>query len=103
LFVCVGRVYGPDEPGRPGSYCRWCRKLGAWAGLLRPLRPGIKQQGRKGRQPTRRSTMKYEKPEIADYGSIADHTFTRCGGVGPKVGDFRTCELDKFGECSCSD
>jgi hypothetical protein len=47
--------------------------------------------------------MTYEKPEIVDYGSIADHTFTRCGGVGPKVGDFRTCELDKFGECSCSD
>lgn len=47
--------------------------------------------------------MRYEKPEIVDYGSIADHTFTRCGGVGPKLGDFRSCELDNFQECSCSD
>lgn len=51
----------------------------------------------------RRSRMRYEKPEIVDYGSIADHTFTRCGGIGPKLGDFRSCELDNFQECSCSD
>ena len=43
--------------------------------------------------------MKYEKPTITDHGSIAKHTFTRCGGAfAPK--DFRNFPVDKFGECS---
>jgi hypothetical protein len=44
----------------------------------------------------------YEQPTIRDYGSIADHTFTRAGGSGPKVGDWQVCKTDKFGEYSCS-
>jgi hypothetical protein len=45
--------------------------------------------------------MTYEIPEVIDYGSISDHTFTRCGGTGPKIGGtsgFR----DKNCECSHS-
>jgi hypothetical protein len=46
--------------------------------------------------------MTYEAPQVIDYGSIADHTFTRCGGtdtskIGGTVG-FR----DKQCECSHS-
>lgn len=47
--------------------------------------------------------MKFERPEIIDHGSIADHTFFRCesgndGASLPK--DFRDFPPDKFGECS---
>lgn len=53
--------------------------------------------------------MRFQYPEITDYGSIADHTFTRCVTGDPVVfndnspppKDYKTCELDKFGECSC--
>ncbi len=47
--------------------------------------------------------MKYEIPTVTDFGSIAEHTFTRCDtatGTWPKK-DWMTCEHDKFGECSC--
>jgi hypothetical protein len=44
-----------------------------------------------------------ERPLIVDYGSIAEHTFTRCPpadpGAPPK--DFTVCPEDKFDECSC--
>lgn len=44
--------------------------------------------------------VRYEKPVVIDYGSISEHTFTRCGGdEHPK--DWQTCALDKFDECSC--
>ena len=47
--------------------------------------------------------MKYQQPTITDHGSIAEHTFSRCpegtGTFPPK--DTQSCELDKFGECSC--
>lgn len=49
--------------------------------------------------------MRFQYPEITDHGSIADHTFTRCadaiGSDPPPAKDWKTCELDKFGECSC--
>jgi hypothetical protein len=49
--------------------------------------------------------MRYEIPAVIDFGSIAEHTFTRCdtasGGVGAPPKDWMTCEHDKFGECSC--
>jgi len=44
-------------------------------------------------------TVEYKAPTLIDYGSISEHTFTRCGGTGPKIGGsvgFR----DKFCECS---
>ena len=44
----------------------------------------------------------YQRPLIIDHGSIAQHTFTRAGGHGPKVGDWQVCKTDKFGEYSCS-
>jgi hypothetical protein len=34
--------------------------------------------------------LKYVYPIIVDYGSIADHTFTRAGGCGSKKG---SCEV----------
>jgi hypothetical protein len=41
--------------------------------------------------------MEYEAPEVFDYGSIADHTFTTPGGhKGCTVG----CHLDNFNEQS---
>lgn len=41
--------------------------------------------------------MTYERPEVSDFGSIADHTFITPGGVkGCQVG----CHLDKFTEQS---
>lgn len=40
----------------------------------------------------------YETPEIADYGSIADHTFNN-PGEGDKSPD-TTLATDKFGEFS---
>ena len=46
----------------------------------------------------------YEKPSITDLGSIAEHTFYRCGEAGnpesPKPKDFRVFPVDKHGECS---
>lgn len=46
-----------------------------------------------------RDSTQWVAPEITDHGSIAEHTFTRCGGSGPPK-DFRPFGLDKFGECS---
>jgi hypothetical protein len=52
-----------------------------------------------------RQIMRYETPVVTDFGSIAEHTFTRCdtasGGAGAPPKDWMTCEHDKFGECSC--
>ncbi len=49
--------------------------------------------------------MRYNAPLVVDYGSIAEHTFTRCpggtGGEGDPPKDYQMCEHDKFGECSC--
>lgn len=43
--------------------------------------------------------LQFEHPTIRDHGTIAEHTFTRCGGEhAPK--DYREFPLDKFGECS---
>jgi hypothetical protein len=39
---------------------------------------------------------------IDDFGPITEHTFTRAGGAGPKMGDWIACALDKFGEYSCT-
>ena len=48
--------------------------------------------------------MRYEKPTITDYGSIARHTFTRCPSGDPVAGarpkDWQDFPTDKFGECS---
>jgi hypothetical protein len=47
--------------------------------------------------------MRYNAPLVVDFGSIAEHTFTRCdpndGYHAPK--DWQICEYDKFAECSC--
>jgi hypothetical protein len=41
--------------------------------------------------------MTYERPEVVDYGSIADHTFQTPGGVkGCQV----NCHTDSFNENS---
>jgi hypothetical protein len=43
--------------------------------------------------------MRYETPQITDFGSIGQHTFDN-PGVGDK--DWRVCPLDPmFGEYSC--
>jgi hypothetical protein len=44
----------------------------------------------------------YEAPQVFDYGSIAEHTFTRCGGThAPKDYPYPpNYHLDKFNECS---
>jgi hypothetical protein len=42
--------------------------------------------------------MRYEKPEVKDFGSIAKHTYDN-PGVGDKSSD-TTFETDKFGEFS---
>lgn len=42
--------------------------------------------------------MTYEKPEVVDYGSIADHTFTTPGGN--VKGCLTNCHLDSFTENS---
>jgi hypothetical protein len=42
--------------------------------------------------------MTYERPEVTDFGSIADHTFTTPGGR-PK-GCQAGCHLDSFTENS---
>jgi len=50
--------------------------------------------------------MRYEAPKVVDYGSIAEHTFTRCPGGDPNADmpkDFMVCEHDKHGECSCGE
>lgn len=51
--------------------------------------------------------MRYEIPDVTDFGSIADHTFTRCnpGGAlpgGPPGGKDPNpiYGYDKFQECS---
>lgn len=47
----------------------------------------------------------YSVPQIVDYGSIAEHTFTRCGGThAPKDHPYPPAyHLDKFNECSALD
>ena len=48
--------------------------------------------------------MRYNAPLVVDYGSIAEHTFTRCPGGNSEADmpkDYQVCEHDKFGECSC--
>ena len=40
----------------------------------------------------------YEAPEVVDYGSIADHTFTTPGGT--VKGCQANCHLDNFNEQS---
>ena len=53
-----------------------------------------------------RDGMRYEAPKVVDYGSIAEHTFTRCPGGDPNADipkDFMVCEHDKHGECSCGE
>jgi hypothetical protein len=45
----------------------------------------------------------YERPLIVDYGSIVEHTFSRCPPEGGPPKDFRLCPEDKFEECSCPD
>ncbi len=47
----------------------------------------------------------YSAPQIVDYGSIAEHTFTRCGGThAPKDHPYPPAyHLDKFNECSALD
>jgi hypothetical protein len=42
--------------------------------------------------------MRYEKPEVKDFGSIAKHTYDN-PGAGDKSSD-TTFETDKFGEFS---
>lgn len=48
--------------------------------------------------------MKFEHPTVTDHGSIAQHTFFRCGSGNPTDDappkDFRDFPTDKFGECS---
>jgi len=51
--------------------------------------------------------MRYTTPSITDYGSITEHTFTRCQGLpdveGQKVGNPAPINRDKFCECSHTD
>lgn len=46
--------------------------------------------------------MRFERPTVTDFGSIANHTFSRCdsgtGDFPPK--DPVDFPHDKFGECS---
>lgn len=54
--------------------------------------------------------MSYEKPRLVDFGSITDHTFSRCNPLGalangggnfpPKGSDDVPHHLDKHMECS---
>ena len=46
--------------------------------------------------------MNYQTPVIVDYGSIVDHTFSRCGGTcgDGKEGNPEQIARDKFCECS---
>lgn len=51
--------------------------------------------------------MRFEKPTISDFGSVAAHTFTNIGqvkGRGPQGKDKNAidCHLDKFDEPSCN-
>jgi hypothetical protein len=49
--------------------------------------------------------LSYERPKVVDYGSIAAHTFTRCGAPeGPRK-DFPDVphHIDNHGECSALD
>lgn len=45
-------------------------------------------------------TMQYEHPTVIDHGTIAEHTFSRCGGDTSPPKDWQDFPLDKFGECS---
>jgi len=55
-----------------------------------------------------RMRERYETPAVVDFGSIADHTFTRCGGTGkpghanvpPKDFPWVPHHIDGHGECS---
>jgi len=51
--------------------------------------------------------VRYEAPTVVDFGSIADHTFTRCatavGLPGSPPKDTMLCKHDNIGECSCTD
>ena len=48
--------------------------------------------------------MRFERPIVSDYGSIAAHTFTRCATGDPVEGappkDLEDYPLDSHGECS---
>jgi hypothetical protein len=49
--------------------------------------------------------VRYERPEIVDYGSITDHTFSRCNPsapapIPPKGPADVPHHIDKFLECS---
>lgn len=44
--------------------------------------------------------MKYEKPEVSDFGSIVDHTFTT--PHGQVKGCQTNCHLDSFTEQSAN-
>lgn len=57
--------------------------------------------------PERGVEMRFETPQVTDFGSIATHTYTNTGqvpGRGPQGKDRRTeiTTLDKFGERSDS-
>jgi hypothetical protein len=41
--------------------------------------------------------VRYERPQIVDFGSITDHTFQTPGGV---KGCQTNCHIDNFGEQS---
>jgi hypothetical protein len=58
--------------------------------------------GREPGGPERREWVRtYERPLIVDYGSIVEHTFSRCPPEGGPPKDFNPCPPDKFEECSC--
>lgn len=47
--------------------------------------------------------MRFERPQVSDFGSIAAHTFYRCESGNPDAEfpkDHRDFPTDKFGECS---
>jgi hypothetical protein len=62
--------------------------------LIRRYRRGVAESylRRKGER------MTYERPEVTDFGSIADHTFTTPGGN--VKGCQANCHLDSFTENS---
>jgi hypothetical protein len=50
--------------------------------------------------------MRYTTPQVIDYGSITEHTFTACQGLpagSGKVGNPAPINRDKFCECSHTD
>jgi hypothetical protein len=49
------------------------------------------------------NVMRFEDPAIVDHGSIAAHTFYRCGSGDSTASmpkDWQEAPHDKFGECS---